>query len=418
MDRRNFIKSSAILVSSAAASGCGYLKIDPWHPYLRSEYIDTPEKEKEVLSRAKLSWTDDGRIRVLHLKGTPYEIGYQHGSLLRGEIQRNLTYIYDSAVRKFHFEEMFHECYERMAPFIPKRYIEEMHGLAHGSKLPIHIIHGIHALPEMGEWGGKKKIKTVVKSMMDGSLGTSCSNLCAKGKATEDGSMYVVRILDWGLHRISKLHEYPLIAVVKPTDSGIPYANIGWCGFLGAISGINSAGITLGEMGYGDPEGETLRGKPMPFLLRDILQEAKSLKDVRRIISTSPGTNSFVFLMSDGKTGEAELYIRDKDRFLVFSENMPIKDRGKDLPPIPDTVYGGHYDDKMIEELTSQHGKVTPELLMEKIIPNIAMPSNFQNVVYAPKSLKFWVSNAVDTKSRAAEAPYTFFDLAAALQKL
>ena len=43
-------------------------------------------------------------------------------------------------------------------------------------------------------------------------------------------------------------------------DSGYAYANIGWVGFLGAVSGINEQGITLGEMGYRNPPNETLYG--------------------------------------------------------------------------------------------------------------------------------------------------------------
>ena len=153
--------------------------------------------------------------------------------------------------------------------------------------------------------------------MMEGVYGTSCSNFSASGDSTPDRKMYTVRVLDWGLHKISKLHEYPLITVLVPEAGGIPSANIGWIGFLGAVSGMNAQAITLGEMGYGDPEGETMRGEPMPFLLRDVLTYATNLADVRRIISSKPPTSSFVYLMSDGKTGQSELYLRDVHRFEV-----------------------------------------------------------------------------------------------------
>ena len=49
---------------------------------------------------------------------------------------------------------------------------------------------------------------------------------------------------------------------------------------------MNDQGITLGEMGYGDPEGETLRGEPMPFLLRDVLAKASNIDQVKSILST------------------------------------------------------------------------------------------------------------------------------------
>lgn len=416
-NRRFFIRGLSTSLGGLALGSCGLLRIDPYSVYIRSEHIQTPEQEAELVSRATLEWTDDSRVRVLYLRGTPYERGFQHGALLRGEVQRNLTYLYERAIQKFHFKELFSEAFERARPFISEDYMAEMHGLAHGSKLPLSLIQHIHILPEIGEWGGKRQIKKVVKQMMDMELGTSCSNFCAFGSATKRNEFLTVRVLDWGLHRISKLHQYPLIAIHKPND-GIPFANIGWVGFTGAISGMNAQGITLGEMGYGNPDGETLGGKPMPFMLRDVLQRASNLAEVKKIISESAPTCSYIYLMSDGKTKEAEMYVRDVSRFLVFKPEERFVDRNNDLSSIEDTVYGGHFKERMQEILTKRHGDITPEVIMKEIIPYIAMPSNFQNVLYDSANLRFWVANAASTSERAAEQPYTFFDLKAALAKL
>jgi hypothetical protein len=400
--------------------GCVSWLVDLESPYLRSDIVTSPEKSREILAKASLSRTTDGHIKVLHLAGSPYEIGYQHGALLKDEVRHNLTFLYERAVKVFLTPELFAESYERMRPFIPQAYIDEMHGLAHGSGLPLHVVHAVHALPEMGEWGGKKDVKDRLKKLLSGEWGsgdwgTSCSNLAAGSGATLKGEQLVVRILDWGLHKISDLHKHTLITVVKP-DEGIPFANIGWIGFIGSISGMNASGITLGEMGYGSPPNETLRGMPMPFLLREVLRKAKNLSDVRHLISTSPGTNSFVYLMSDGKTKEAEMYVRDRDRFLVFPPGVNVADGDKAFPAIPDFVYGGHYPEKMNNELRSGRGKITVELLQKRIIPEISMNSNFQNVIYAPGNLEFWVSYAASSRKKAAENTYSHFSLREALK--
>ncbi|MBP9837934.1 MAG: hypothetical protein KBC84_04400, partial [Proteobacteria bacterium] len=406
MNRRNFIKLSAIGMLPIFSSSCGVLRIDPNHYLLRSPYIDSPEDEKRILSKAKLEWSEDGRIRVLHLSGNHYEMGYQHGALLREEVQKNMLFLYNHALEKFRFEELFAEIYERMRPYIPQEYIDEMQGLAHGSRLPLHVVHHIHILPELGEWSGKKRLKKVLDKMMAGDLAQTCSNFCLDNKATEDNEFYAIRILDWGMHRFSKLHEYPLITVCKP-DKGIPYSNISWVGFVGAVSGMNAEGITLGEMGYGDPPNETLFGEPMPFMLRDILSKAKNLADVKNIIQNSKPTCSFVFLMSDGKTKESEIYVRDPDRFLVFKAGERLKDKKEDIPPINNILYGGHYNDRMTENLNKNNGKINLEMLQKELIPKFAMPSNFQNVIYKPAKLQFWVSNAKSKSEWAASQPYT-----------
>lgn len=428
LKRRNFLASSLALSLAVLSSGCGFTRIDPWHVLIRSDRIKTMAQEREILSRAKLSYSEDGRIRVLHVQGTPYERGYQHGALLRAEVRDNLTYFYERALKTFYFEELFVESFERQRPYISEEYMEEMHGLAHGSGLPLKMIHHIHILPSISEWGGKRRIKKLIKGMMAGSdlddLATSCSNFSVTEGASSNNAMYTVRILDWGLHRISKLHQYPLILVAKPND-GVAYANIGWVGFLGAISGMNAQGITLGEMGYKDPANEDLRGRPMAFMLRDVLSQASSLNQARNIISSAPGENSYLFLISDGKTQQAELYVKDRERFLAFKAGEELKDQIIDgdkikeeyCPAIKNTVYGGHYNEIMHKELSENYGKITPEMIMQEMIPKMAMKSNFQNVLYDPVNLRFWVSNAMNAKARAAEQPYTFFDLKEALAK-
>lgn len=421
MKRRHFLKLAPAALLPLA-SGCAIWRVDPLHVLVRSPYIGSLKKEQEILDRARLMRTDDGKIRVLFVQGTAYERGYQHGVLLREEVNDNLGYIYDKALDKFYFEELFAEVYERMRPYIPQEYIEEMHGLAHGARMPLHVIHHLHILPSLGEWGGKKKLKKVIKKMMRGEdldtvdLGTSCSNLSVINRASKDSQLYAVRILDWGLHRISKLHKYPLITIAVP-DKGYASCNIGWVGFLGAVSGMNEHGITLGEMGYGNPPNEVLNGTPMIFLLRDVLSYTSNLEQIRKRISQAPGTASFAYLMTDGKTGEAQLYVRDRDRFLVFEPGVDLRDKEDFYPAISDTLYGGHYGEVMTELLNKYHGEHTPERFMEELIPKMAMKHNFQNVIYDPKNLRFWVNNARSREINAKHEPYTLFDFGRALKE-
>ena len=351
-----------LLFFSVFTQGCGFWRIDLWHYQIRSDVITSEQQEKEILSRAKVERTEDGRIRVLYLQGTAYERGYQHGALLRDEVQDNIGFLYKRALKKFRFKEFFDEAFVRMRPHISQEYIDEMHGLAHGARMPLHVIQAVHVLPSIGEWSGRRRIGKIVKSMMRGDFGTSCSNFSAVGSATSDENMYVVRILDWGLHRISKLHRYPLITVSKPEIGNIS-ANIGWVGFIG-------------EMGYGDPDYETLRGTPMVLMLRDVLTKADDLSDVRNIIENSAPTGSFVYLMSDGKTGESELYIRDPKRFLSARPGQEVFDRRQHkgryktelLPAISNVSYGGHYNEKMTDLLSAHHGDLSPELIMDTVI--------------------------------------------------
>jgi len=78
--------------------------------------------------------------------------------------------------------------------------------------------------------------------------------------------------------------------------------------------------------------------------------------------------------------------------------------------------YGGARDEIMGRLLKENYGNIAVENLQNDLIPKSALKSNFQNVIYDPVGLKFWVSNAKSSEERAAEQAYTFFDLGAALR--
>jgi hypothetical protein len=423
MNRRDFIKLAGISGGALLASGCGLFRIDPWNVLIRSDRFKTLSDAQKVVDKGKLFSTEDERMRVLILKGDPYQRGYQQGALLRDEIQVNLKYIHRQILRKFRFPEMFDEVYDRMRPFIPEEYTQEMRGLAHGAEIPLSMVHHFHVLPDIGEWGGKKRITKIIKGMMRGDppdlWGTMCSNFTFKDEAASDKGFYAVRVLDWGLHRLSKLHKFATIAINIGDDGSVPSANIGWAGFLGAVSGMNAQGITLGEMGYGDSPEEHLNGIPMCFMLRDVMSKTKTLAEARDLIRNAKGTNAYVFLISDGKSRTSEIYFKDHQRFMIFKPGEEIVEESRKikLPGIPDILYGGHYRDRMTEILSQKTGQLNPDFVMKEVIPKIAMPSNFQNVIYDASGLKFWVANATNKYTRAADTPYSYFDFGAALRE-
>jgi hypothetical protein len=47
---------------------------------------------------------------------------------------------------------------------------------------------------------------------------------------------------------------------------------------------------------------------------------------------------------------------------------------------------------------------------MDEVIPFMAMPSNFQNVVYDPSHLQLWFNNAKSRDEWAAGQPYIFYN--------
>jgi len=401
-----------------AGGGCTTMPRNRLPIFQRSVVIENPAGAQEILSRASMETvTAPGAtaVRVLYLSGTPYEMGFQHGVLLRDEIQA----MYRKAIRRVKFliaEDMLDEAYDLMAPYIPLEEKEEMRGLAHGADVPLRVVHWIHSIPEISEYGGKKKLSR-------GFSPTSCSNVAAFGKATADGELYHLRVLDWS--RDLGIQRWPAILVHQP-ERGNASVTFSYAGFIGAVSGMNERRMTFGEMGYGNPPGESLEGIPFIFLFRKLMREASTIEEAHRLIAAGPRTNSYVYVLGDAK-GERDktsalLFIVDRGRLLTFAENTLLKDErkgGDTYLPVDDVVYGGAKGDLLYGEIMRNHGAIGPATFMEMTKP-VSLKSNLQNVILRPATLEAWVSNATGEAGepgKAANQPWLHFDFANALNR-
>lgn len=412
---RAILSLTALLVA-AAQWGCG-IPENSLALYQRSLVVQDRTTQERILAKATMEEAaaqDAMPVRILHLRGTPYEMGFQHGSLLREDIQA----MYAQIIRRVKFyvsEDMLDELYDVMAPYIPLEEKEEMRGLAHGADVTIRVVHWVHSIPELSEYGPKKRFRKGFKQ-------TSCSNLVAFGKATSGGEVYQLRVLDW--IRNFGVQQWPVVLVHHP-DEGHGSVTFSYAGFIGTVSGMNDQRLVFGEMGYGDPPAETLEGIPFIFLFRKLMREADSLADVERTIRNVKRTNSYVYVVSDAKALEdqtnALLFITDRDRVLTYRENTHLideRDGGDNYPPIDDVVYGGAKGDVLHDTILRYYGQIAPQTLMELTRP-VSLKSNMQNVIFRPSTFEVWVSNASLEKGEAGKAsnqPWLHLDFSSALE--
>jgi len=78
-------------------------------------------------------------IKVLYISGTHYEMGYQHGYLLRNETRENLRAFLNNT--HYSYEKLL-EIWNITKNFIPKEYIEELRGLADGAGIKFEDVGG------------------------------------------------------------------------------------------------------------------------------------------------------------------------------------------------------------------------------------------------------------------------------------
>ena len=225
--------------------------------------------------------------RVLHIKGAPYEMGFQQGVLLKDDIQALVRFLFDVKAKEAKLE-LFGKRVEPKSVInlitklehkdVPERFHEEMKGVADGSGVSLEEIVCANFIPELFH----------------------CSGFAISGAATKDGKLYHGRILDYGCDW--RLQEHAVLTVAEP-EGKIPFVNVTYAGFIGSVTGMNARQVAVGEMGGGGL-GHWL-GVPMPILVRMALEEANDLDQALSVFRDHPRTCQYFYVISDGKSGQA-----------------------------------------------------------------------------------------------------------------
>lgn len=386
----------------------------------------------EVIAREGKGYLEkrpDGNL-VLHVKGTPYEMGFQHGRLLKEQVSKNLRNIVENKTKMGKSDA--YQAYVMMRPLmhamlrpnISKRYLEEMRGVAEGSGLDYDMVEAGNLFP----------------------AAFHCSGMTLKGKATKDGSLYHVRILDY----MTKLGLQDTALVIKHAPKGRKrWLNVGFAGFIGTVTGMNEDKVAIGEMG-----GEGLghwEGVPMPLLMREALETSSTMEEAVEVFRKNKRTCEYYYVISDGKTnrstgiwctaevfetvlpGQTFTFVQKtklrrraaggkafaKDlKVTVDKHSILLKGKKGELeafvamPPEDALVISGpkRYAE-FARRLDTHYGKVDGKLLQEMVKQPVAMKSNLHVAIFHPETLEVWVAVAGKDGTPACDMPYAKYSL-------
>jgi len=334
------------------------------------------------------------RTRVLFLKGSPEEMGKQHGTLLKKEISGLVDHILYGVGVGSSFEKgrwFFGEvesAQNRLAKFMDERYFREMDALAEAAGLKREEVRLANFFPELFH----------------------CSGFALFGRATQDGRMYHGRILDY--LRGLGLEQNAVVMVLQPEGRNA-WVNVGYAGFIGSVTAMNEKHLAIGEMG-GRGQGQW-DGKPMAELVREVMEKANTLDEAVDIMRKGPRTCEYYYVISDAKSKRAVGIAATPDKFETIwpGQSHPL------LPhAIPDAVLmsaGDRYEE-LARRVQASYGKLDAAGARDLMKRPVCMTSNIHCALFEPDTLDFWVANA-DSEHVAAHARFTHYNLAELLQQ-
>jgi len=226
-------------------------------------------------------WIDNSRnISILHLEGTSYEMGYQHGFLLSEQLHENFR-AFVSFVEEYAdttYQEIV-ATWNLTKEYIPAQYLDEMQGLADGANCSFEMV-GVGNI--IMEW-------------------IHCTSAVFFDDATVDGSLYQIRSMDYPPGIVDpvsgkSLNENAVIIIRNP-DYGLASFDPSFAGFVGSVGGFNEAGISHAAIVSYSADHSYL-GIPFGFRHRLALDFAQSGLDAVDILN-SDATMGMIFVVGD-----------------------------------------------------------------------------------------------------------------------
>ncbi len=330
--------------------------------------------------------------QILFTAGTPEQMGSAHGRLLASKVpavaQRTVALVaagYCFSSGKWFYDRL-EEILVRARPHTPPRFIEECLAMGKAAGIPERDALYGNFFPELFH----------------------CSGIAVRGSASAAGEVLHARVLDYMAD--INLQKYAVLQVFLPEGYNA-WLSVGYASFLGTVTAMNEQGLAIGEMGGGG-EGKW-DGMPMTFLLREIMERAKTTREAIEILRNTPRTCEYYYVISD-RTGDiAGIY--------ATPEILQVLEAGEQHPKLPkvpkDTIMisGGDRAKLLSERLHEKFGVITPQLLIEIIRRPVAMKSNLHNAIFKPASLDVWFADA-GANTPACDMPYAQVNLGKLLE--
>lgn len=430
------IGTFVVLLALLYSGYVGYTNLDPADVDVKHHDLVVDETGRRVdYGRSWLARR--GGLWVLHLEGSPVDIGDAHGQL-SGRLFRNVDVRVDAML-----EERYRGVVGSWAELMLLRWDYKDADEAIDNAIRNELSALALALPDDGEgelepyhrlflyqcfFDLTQRLQDVV---VEGSMFAVAPRSTNSG--VESGNLIVGRTLsidfgpDFEADRVVAFH-YP--------DGKYPFVSIGWAGMIGVVTGINARGIFVAANPARTDDAREAQALPLPLVLRKVLEEADTLDQAVSIIQQAELRTAAVILIGDGvqrkavvleasaRAGDDEArLIRGDDEQVVWATDHMIREvfeSDAHNERIRRTTSSGYRFDRLAELLAAP-GTFEPEDAVEVLRDRRGLDNaelglgnrnalenlhTTQSVVVDATSMVLWVAEGPSTLGR-----YRAFDL-------
>ena len=247
-------------------------------------------------------------ITVLHVNGSHYQMGYQHGYLLQEEVQENVRAFLHYAEEYLSKGDLL-QLWNISKPYVPSQYIEEMHGLADGANISFNDVVACIMAVEYSDHG--------------------CYGIAAWGPATSDERLYHARSFDLPSNVQDPVsgkyaHENTVLVIRNP-DNGSASLCPSVAGSFHTGGGINANGVAVGIQICWSKD-QTVQGNPYHFRVQAVLDSATNAEEALQILNTNR-THGFNFIVSQADPTEGFILEQSANLTYVGTYNDSVENK-------------------------------------------------------------------------------------------
>lgn len=380
-------------------------------------------------------------LHVLQIGGSDYEMGYQHGQLLKEAIPRGAVPYFavylEKILRQAVGERTAKTLKKGLDRWVGRQLMAEfpahvkahVKGLAEGAELPEALIWQAFVLPDSFLWlscqSQKMRKLELAPQLAVQTLG--CSSAVAHSGATAQGQLLHARNLDY---MGAQVWDREAAVLFCSPEDGMNYLSITSAGIpLGGVTAMNEAGLTLAVHQHVACLNLQLGGQPVGIIGDEVMRKAHTLEQARRILDAHRPTACWTYLVASASEKallcyevsgtDRHWFITDQETFAYSNMYLTKKlaDRETHLYPSQWRSNLGRYQ-HIDQFLRSRHGHLQPQdmayLLGDRVDPRcrmrtpLAMLLTVSSAVFEPDRSLAWVAaGTVPTSTR----PYYAFDL-------
>ncbi len=301
---------------------------------LTTESLSQPTTEQPSSPKHESAYQRVEGIHVLRLRGSDYEMGFQHGQLLRDAIPRGPLPYFARYVEKLLSAGLVGSfggpassalgtllsstVGRRINKRFPLRVRQAIDGLADGAGMSRRELNRAVTMPETYLWVGTwyKKLFRSPLAPRYGVPVLGCTSAIAWGDATTHGRMLHGRNFDY--QGVGVWDREQAVVFHEPQD-GQPFVSVSAAGILlGGVTAMNASGLSLVVHQHIACTDFDLDGLPVGCIGDEVMRHAKNLDDARRILDSHKPNGAWTYVITSAKENAAMAYEVTSDKRAII----------------------------------------------------------------------------------------------------